>query len=239
MLPHHHSFAEAFGVGGAYIVLVQHIEHGAACELRDDGERTNTERDGGQYKVLQGEALVATLVNVEPTAGEVQPRPVAEHKAKHICYDDAHEKRWRRYAHDAGENRGGVHPCILLHRRQHAEWYAYGDGNEHGCCCEHECAGQRLQQYIAHRFFCLIRFAQVRQLNGKLGIAADEEAAQVLLLNIFLRVNADGRNIVEIKNELLPLRLIEVEFFADVGLRGGVARLSHHQPCRVAKALEE
>jgi hypothetical protein len=46
------------------------------------------------------------------------------------------------------------------------------------------------------------------------------------------------RNIVDIKNELFPFWLIQVELFANTSLCRGITALTHDEPRRIANALE-
>ena len=79
-------------------------------------------------------------------------------------------------------------------------------------------------------FFCLIRPPEVRKLDSQFCIAPYKNAFELFFLNLFFCVDADGGNIVEVKNKLLPFGLVQIKLFPDIGLRHRISGLSHHQP---------
>src|ERR1700743_2053414 len=66
-----------------------------------------------------------------------------------------------------------------------------------------------------------------------------EDAFEAFLCDLGAVVDGDGRNIVEVVDELLPARLVQVKFFSDIVLGGGVGALPDDKAGGVAESLEE
>ena len=135
---------QALGVGGADVVLVDHVEHAGAGDAGDDGQR-----DRGQGGRGQDEVQERVQRRVRPTHDEavehVEPGRVLGEQARvlpprrgqprqlhreHVLEDEAEEEDGDRHPEQRGQHGRGVHPRQVTPRGHVAERDPQADRDE-------------------------------------------------------------------------------------------------------------
>ena len=124
-------------------------------------------------------------------AGHMEAGEPAEDETKEISDDDPHKERRRGDTEYADENSGGIHPGILADGGEHAQADAGDRSKQHGSEGEQDGAGKGFYQDVPNLSFRLIGAAEIRPFDGKNGVAADEDAFEAFLGDLFAGVDGD------------------------------------------------
>ena len=85
--------AEAFGAGGADIILGHDLLQGAAGKFGHHGQGTDAQGKGGQDEIFQLDVFTASeIVDCIKAAGHVQPGEIPQHEGKEPGDEDGGEE---------------------------------------------------------------------------------------------------------------------------------------------------
>ena len=127
------ALGQAFGAGGAHVVLPEGLQHAGTGDAGDGGDEAGGEGDGGQDQMLPG-----------ADAGRWQE---PELDGKDQDQNDCEEELRRDDAEDSAHGGDGVDDGSAAQGGEDAEGQAEGNAEDDGGTSEAETVGQALEDY--------------------------------------------------------------------------------------------
>ena len=172
MAHHDGPFVQAFGLGGADVVLRQHVEQRVFGQFHHHGQGADAQGDGRQDEVLEVKVLPgAVIVHRVQAAEHTESREVGQQESEHPREEDGREEGGHRHSQQGEDQRHVVEPSVFVQGAEDADDNAHDEGEEDGDEGQEHRLGEGLGDNLAHGALALVGAAQVGGLQHNGGLA--------------------------------------------------------------------